>query len=199
VELAPLSSVLLQLLVTLLCLWLGLIFLGLTILTLSFSLGVRATFSMLLLRWVCRTEILLILLLNLDIISISGSQRGDVQKLYICLDVPMYTIVVLQNQVFLRVFNTHICVQGMEDVGVLRHHLVSLLVWSCPSHVLVIIVSNIVVFLLEGINKSCPSGSWPKNCKLISHMFLTVCIPPISDMGSAKVIFSLLEKIWTEK
>jgi fluoride ion exporter CrcB/FEX len=35
--------------VTLLCLWLGLVVLGLAILALSFSLGVRATFTMLLL------------------------------------------------------------------------------------------------------------------------------------------------------
>jgi hypothetical protein len=64
--------------VTLLFLWLGLVVLGLAILALSFSLGVRATFTVLLLRWVCRTEIPLILflelLLDLDNISVSDSQ-----------------------------------------------------------------------------------------------------------------------------
>jgi hypothetical protein len=52
-----------------------------------------------------------------------------------------------------------------------------------PSHVLVIIISNRIVFLLEGIDKRFPSGSWPKNCRLISNMLLTVCLPPIFDMG----------------
>jgi hypothetical protein len=36
---------------------------------------------------------------------------------------------------------------------------------------------------LEGINKIHPSGSWPKNYKLILGMFLTVSLPPIYDMG----------------
>jgi hypothetical protein len=71
----------------------------------------------------------------------------------------------------------------MEDVGVFRHRLASLMTHNCPSHVLVIIVSNMVVFLLEGINKICPSGFWPKNCRLILGMLLTESLPPISDMG----------------
>jgi hypothetical protein len=73
----------------------------------------------------------------------------------------------------------------MEDVRVLRHHLVFLLMQSCPSRVLVIIDSNMVVLLLEGINKIRPSGLWGKNCRLISDMFLTVSFPPISDMGKS--------------
>jgi hypothetical protein len=40
-----------------------------------------------------------------------------------------------------------------------------------------------VVFILEGIKKIHPSGFWPKNCRLISNMFLTLSFPPISDMG----------------
>jgi hypothetical protein len=36
---------------------------------------------------------------------------------------------------------------------------------------------------LEGINKSLPSGSWLKNYRLILDMFITVSLPPISDMG----------------
>jgi hypothetical protein len=71
----------------------------------------------------------------------------------------------------------------MEDVGVLWHCLVSLLTKSFPSHVLVIIVSNRVVFLLEGIKKICPSGLLSKNCRLILGMLLTVSLPPIFDMG----------------
>jgi hypothetical protein len=44
-------------------------------------------------------------------------------------------------------------------------------------------VFNRAVLLLEGINKSHPSGSWTKNCILIFDMFLTISIPPISNMG----------------
>jgi hypothetical protein len=54
---------------------------------------------------------------------------------------------------------------------------------SFPSHVLGIVVSNRVVLLLEGIDKSCPSGLWPKNCRLISDIFLTVSFPSISNTG----------------
>jgi hypothetical protein len=71
----------------------------------------------------------------------------------------MYATTVLHDQVSLKVFNTQLCVQGMEDVGVLWHHLISLLTQSCPYHVPVIIFSNRVVFILEGINKINPSGS----------------------------------------
>jgi hypothetical protein len=47
VELAHLSSVLLRLHITLLCWWLGLVFLGLVILSLSFAMLVRATLTIL--------------------------------------------------------------------------------------------------------------------------------------------------------
>jgi hypothetical protein len=46
---------------------------------------------------------------------------------------------------------------------------------------MVIIVSNRVILFLEG--KIHPSGSWPKNYKLILNMFLIVSLPPIYDMG----------------
>jgi hypothetical protein len=45
----------------------------------------------------------------------------------------------------------------MEYVFVIQHHLVLLLMQSCPSRVLVIIDSNRVVLILEGINKIHPS------------------------------------------
>jgi hypothetical protein len=71
----------------------------------------------------------------------------------------------------------------MEYVGVLQHRLVSFLTQSFSSHVLVIIVSNMVEFLLEGINKGRPSGSCPKFHKLIFIISLTVTFPPTFDMG----------------
>jgi hypothetical protein len=53
----------------------------------------------------------------------------------------------------LEVFDIHISMQHMEYFGVLRQYLVSLLVQSCPSCVLIIIVSNRVEFLLVDIKK----------------------------------------------
>jgi hypothetical protein len=87
----------------------------------------------------------------------------------------------------------------MEDIGVLWHCPVSLLRQSCASHVLVIIVSNMVEFLLEDITKSCPNGLYPKCCRLISVMALLLTFPPTFDMGkglkSANVIFFYVQQI----
>jgi hypothetical protein len=75
------------------------------------------------------------------------------------------------------------------------------LMQSHPSHVLVIIVSNRVEFLLEGINKGHPSGSCPKCHRLIFIMSLPVTFPPIFDMGKGfkervKVIFLVSENFF---
>jgi hypothetical protein len=83
----------------------------------------------------------------------------------------------------LKLFDTHLGAKGIEGICELRHCLTPLLVQCGPSHVLVVIISNKVILFLEGINKSHPSGSWPKNCRLILGMLLTVSLPPISDMG----------------
>jgi hypothetical protein len=71
----------------------------------------------------------------------------------------------------------------MEDIGVLQTHLVSLMMQSCPSHVLVIIVPNMVEFILEGINKILPTGFCTKCGRFISIVSLSVTFPPIFDMG----------------
>jgi hypothetical protein len=71
----------------------------------------------------------------------------------------------------------------MEDIGVLWHILVSFILQSCPSHVLVIIISNRVDILLEGINKGHPSGFFPEFHRLIHVLSLPVTFPPISNMG----------------
>jgi hypothetical protein len=70
----------------------------------------------------------------------------------------------------------------MGDVSVLQHYLVSFLMQS-PSHVLVIIVSNRVELLIDGINKDHPSGSYPKFHRLTVDMYLLVTFPPIFNMG----------------
>ena len=83
----------------------------------------------------------------------------------------------------LKLFDTHLGAKGIEGICELRHCLTPLLVQCGPSHVLVIIISNMVVLLLKRINKTRSSGSWPKNCGLISDMLLTASLPPISDTG----------------
>jgi hypothetical protein len=70
----------------------------------------------------------------------------------------------------------------MENVGVLWHPLISLLMQSRPSHVLIIILSNKVEFLLEGIKKGHPSGSFYE-C-YICVWYLPVTFPSIFDMGN---------------
>ena len=83
----------------------------------------------------------------------------------------------------LKIFYTQLGAKGMEGIGELCNYLAPLLFQCGPSHVLVIITSNRVMLFLEGINKSCPSGSWPKNYIHILDMFLTISISPISDTG----------------
>jgi hypothetical protein len=71
----------------------------------------------------------------------------------------------------------------MKCVSVLRHCLISFLAQSRPFHVLVIIVSNRVEFLLKGIYKGRPSGFSPQWCRFICGVPLLVTFPPRSDMG----------------
>jgi hypothetical protein len=61
-----------------------------------------------------------------------------------------------------------------------------------------------VILFLDGIHKIFPSGLNPKYSRLLTGFFLIVSLdPPMFDMGttlrSAKVIFSLLEKLLIEK
>jgi len=91
-EIAPFPSVFLCLLVTLLFLWLGRVVRGWVVLTLSFVLQTKVTFA-LFLRLIHRSELALVLLLefllNFDNITISDTQRRDVEELHFGSDVPM--------------------------------------------------------------------------------------------------------------
>jgi hypothetical protein len=106
--LTPFSRVL-RFSVALLVLWLGRIVRRGTILTWSFFMWVRDAFSLLRLLGVCRSKLsqfLLKFLLDLDNISISRAQRGDVQELHLCLNVSMQTDAVFEHQMTLRIFDT---------------------------------------------------------------------------------------------
>jgi hypothetical protein len=54
-----------------------------------------------------------------------------------------------------------------------------------PSHVLVIIVSHKVIFLLYDIHKRNPSGLIPIYSRLLCGIFLPVSFPPMFDMGES--------------
>jgi hypothetical protein len=73
-----------------------------------------------------------------------------------------------------------------------------------PSGILVLVASNRVVLFFNGIPEGIPCRGHHKYCRFLYGPFLRVSIPPVLNMGdmtlrSAKVIFSLLEKLWTEK
>ena len=104
---------------------------------------------------------------------------------------------------FLRVFDTQFGAQGMENIGEFWYCLVPFLMQGGPSGVLVLITSNKVVFLFNGVPEGIPCRGNHKYCRFLYDPLLRVSIPLVLNMGmtlrSAKVIFSLLEKLWTEK
>lgn len=55
---------------------------------------------------------------------------------------------------------------------------------SYLSCVLLIVASNKVVLLSEGIKKICPSGFSSKHFELLYDMLLTLSLPPIFDTGN---------------
>jgi hypothetical protein len=54
-----------------------------------------------------------------------------------------------------------------------------------PSHVLVVIVTNRVIFFLVHIHKKIPSGLSPIYSKVLCGTFLLVRFPPMFDMGES--------------
>jgi hypothetical protein len=68
----------------------------------------------------------------------------------------MHTAMILEHQMSLRIFDTHLGVQGMEAICELRHRLVSFLPQCGPFCVQVIITSNRVVLFLNSIPKGLP-------------------------------------------
>ena len=95
----------------------------------------------------------------------------------------MQSPALFHNQILLEVFDTHIGVQGMESICELRHCLAPLLPQCGPSHVLVFIVINMVVFFLDRIHKKIPSALGPIYSRLLFGTFFPVIFPLIFDMG----------------
>ena len=187
-KLTPLPSVFLRLSITFLHFQLGWVVQRLVIFARPFCLCVETTSAYLLL-WCIHISITLLIplfkfLLDFDSISISSSQRRDVQKIHFCLDVFMQEAMVFWSQIPLKVFDTQLGAKGMEDIGELWHCLVPFLSQCGPSHVLIIIASNKVILLLQSIHKKCPSGYGGKHTRFLHGCLLTVGFPPIFDMGN---------------
>jgi hypothetical protein len=73
----------------------------------------------------------------------------------------------------------------MEGIGELQHYLTPLLMQHGPSHVLVFIVANRVIFFLDNIYKIFPSGFDLEHSRLLCGNFITVIFPPMFDMGES--------------
>jgi hypothetical protein len=76
----------------------------------------------------------------------------------IFFNVSMHTIMVFENQMFLRVFDTQFGAQGMENIGEIWYCMVSFLTQRGPSYVPVLVASNKVVLFLNGIPEGIPCG-----------------------------------------
>jgi hypothetical protein len=82
-----------------------------------------------------------------------------------------------------RVFDTQFGAQGMENIGEIWYCLVPFLMQHGPSCVLVLVASNRVVLLFNGIPKGIPCGGDRKYCRFLYGPLLRVSIPPIFNMG----------------
>jgi hypothetical protein len=153
-EVAPLPGIFLYLSGVLFCLRPRLVVSRLYIFAMSFVLWVGAALSWILLWGVPRpkfSRLLFELLLDFDSISVGCTQGWDVQKLHFILYVYMNATAILEHQMFLRIFDTQLGVQGMEDICELGHRLVSFLLQHGPFCVQVVKTSNRVVLFLNSI------------------------------------------------
>jgi hypothetical protein len=116
-------------------------------------------------------------------ISISCTQRGNVQKLHFCLNVSMQTIAVFEHQMSLRVFDTQLGAQGMENISEIWYCLVPFLTQGGPSSVLVLIASKRLVLFFNGIQEGIPCRGNQKYCRFLYGPFLKVSVPPVLNMG----------------
>jgi hypothetical protein len=82
----------------------------------------------------------------------------------------------------LGVFDTQLGAQGMEGIGELQNYLAPLLLQCGPSHVLILIVANMVKLFLYRIHKKIPSGIGPIYSRLLYGTLLPISFPPMFDM-----------------
>jgi hypothetical protein len=94
----------------------------------------------------------------------------------------MKTTAIFENRMSLRVFYTQFGVQGMENIGEIWYCLVPFLTQGGPSGVLVLVASNRVVLLFNGIRERIPCRGNHKYCRFLYGPFLRVSIPPVLNM-----------------
>jgi hypothetical protein len=91
------------------------------------------------------------LILDFDGILVDLTQGRDVQKLHFSLDVSMHIVAILEHQKSLKIFDTQLGAQGMEDICELGHYLVSFMSQCDPFCVQVVINFDRVVLCLSRI------------------------------------------------
>jgi hypothetical protein len=74
------------------------------------------------------------------------------------MNVSMQSTVILEHQISLRIFNTHLGVQGMEDICEVWHSLVSFLPQCGPFGIQVVITSDRVLLFLNSIPEGFLGG-----------------------------------------
>jgi hypothetical protein len=74
------------------------------------------------------------------------------------MDVFMQSTTILEHQMSLRIFDTQLGAQGMEDICEIWHCLVSFLPQCGPFGIQVVITSDRVVFFLYIIPEGFPGG-----------------------------------------
>jgi hypothetical protein len=95
----------------------------------------------------------------------------------------MNIVEVIHHQISFRLLYTQLIVQSMEYIFGIWYYLFPFLLQCGPYCILVIVVSNRVVFFLDNIPKRIRSGGDDRYCRFISGPFLTVSFPPILNMG----------------
>ena len=91
--------------------------------------------------------------------------------------------VVFEHHMSFIVFDTQFGAHGMENIGEIWYCLVPFLMQCGPSCVLVLIASNMVVLLFNGILEGIPCGGDHKYCIFLYGPFLRVIIPLVLSMG----------------
>ena len=74
----------------------------------------------------------------------------------------MQSTVILEHQMSLRIFDTHLGAQGMEDICEIWHYLVSFLPQCGPFGIKVVITSDWIVLFLNKIPEGFLGG---RKCK----------------------------------
>jgi hypothetical protein len=87
-----------------------------------------------------------------------------------------------EHQMSFRVFDAQFGAQGMEIIGEIWYCLVPFLMQGGPSSVLVLVPSNKVLLLFNGIPKGIPCGGDCKYCIFLYVPLLRVSIPPVLNV-----------------